>query len=319
MLLQYAGAAAKHVPMADPPNSERPPVHRQRLFASTLIEIRDNRCDRQDPARSAETEPLAFNEVCFPRRGLWCRHLGTQTLAVDPAHVHFFTEGESHRVSHPLGCGDRNTGLVLRSDLLHGFVDDVVFPRTHAPLDGRLFAAHRLLFAVASDVDADPLRVEELALDLTAMALRAAAPDREPAAVAATPAHRELAFAACVAMSEALDQPLSVGDVAERVGASPYHLCRVFRRQAGTSLHEYRLRLRLRAALELVLDTRQTLAAVAVATGFADRMHLSKQFTRAFGRPPRDWRSGSGGDRLRMLRELLPASKNRHTLPPRAS
>jgi AraC-like DNA-binding protein len=43
------------------------------------------------------------------------------------------------------------------------------------------------------------------------------------------------------------NRTLSLAQLASAVGASPFHLARVFRAQTGQSLHEYRMQLRVRA------------------------------------------------------------------------
>src|SRR5262245_31858198 len=102
-------------PAAPPP---RPSVNRVSVFRSTLVEIRENHCLRTDPSISTPTAPLPFHEIVIPRRGCWIRHLEQEQLVVDPNHVHFFNRGEVHRVEHPHGCGDVNTGLILPDDSL---------------------------------------------------------------------------------------------------------------------------------------------------------------------------------------------------------
>ena len=69
------------------------------------------------------------------------------------------------------------------------------------------------------------------------------------------------------------------------VGASPYHLSRVFRTVTGHSIHQYRMQLRLRAVLA-GLATGQPITDLAMSCGFASPSHLSQLFRRCFKIPP---------------------------------
>jgi AraC-like DNA-binding protein len=84
----------------------------------------------------------------------------------------------------------------------------------------------------------------------------------------------------------------SVTEVAAAVGTSAFHLCRVFRRETGTSLHAYRTTLRLRRSLEWLHDGADILS-VALAAGFAHHSHFTAAFHRAFGACPSEFRAAS--------------------------
>jgi AraC-like DNA-binding protein len=83
--------------------------------------------------------------------------------------------------------------------------------------------------------------------------------------------------------------PLSIDQVAAGVGASAFHLSRVFQRETGTSVHSYRTQLRLRASVERVAAG-DRLADVAQDLGFASQAHFADRFRRAYGAPPAAWR-----------------------------
>jgi len=288
-------------------------VARDVLFKSRLLEIRANRCGRDDPALSRETPPLSWHEVTLPCHGIWYRHLGRTALPVDSHHVHFLNRGESHRVSHPHGCGDRNTGLVLQDDTLHDLARQVdpratpeaPFTRTHARLQARTDAAHRALLDGLRREALDPLMVEELALRVV---VRALAADRDAGSARAplVKSQRDLAEAARCVLHRDLDVPLSLKDVAEAVASSPFHVCRVFAAHSGMSLHRYRVLLRLRSAIAMLLEGDQPLAAIAAATGFHDRSHLSRAFARHLGMSPAQMRQRARSASVRaMVEELL--------------
>ena len=90
-----------------------------------------------------------------------------------------------------------------------------------------------------------------------------------------------------IAAAEPLD--LSV------VGVSPDltidHLTRLFRRETGTSPTAYFQRRRIHRAAAMLLDSRQTVTAVAHALGYADAAHLSRLFRKHQGVSPREYRA----------------------------
>jgi len=83
---------------------------------------------------------------------------------------------------------------------------------------------------------------------------------------------------------------LTVREIAERVGASPVHLARTFRRLRGESIGELVRRLRVERARQRLEDSASALAAVALEAGFADQSHFTRTFRRATGFTPREYR-----------------------------
>ncbi|HET7814174.1 MAG TPA: AraC family transcriptional regulator, partial [Candidatus Baltobacteraceae bacterium] len=75
--------------------------------------------------------------------------------------------------------------------------------------------------------------------------------------------------------------------LARDAGLSPFELARRFRAQTGSSIHQYRLRLRLSAALSRLRDGAGDITALALDLGFASHAHFSTAFRTAFGMTPR--------------------------------
>ena len=84
-------------------------------------------------------------------------------------------------------------------------------------------------------------------------------------------------------------------DIAGAVGMSKFHLSRTFRASTGVTLHRYLTRARVDRVKELLLDSDQSLAVIADATGFSDQSHMTRAFKRFAGTTPRlfrrSWRS----------------------------
>ncbi|SEH35977.1 helix-turn-helix transcriptional regulator [Magnetospirillum fulvum] len=87
---------------------------------------------------------------------------------------------------------------------------------------------------------------------------------------------------------EQVEARLDLTELARRVGLSPFHLHRLYRRTWGLTPAEHRLEARLRHARTLILQG-TTIADAAAATGFADQSHFSRAFRRLMGVPPGMW------------------------------
>jgi AraC family transcriptional regulator len=85
---------------------------------------------------------------------------------------------------------------------------------------------------------------------------------------------------------------LSVEQLAEAVGLSPFHFSRLFHAAIGKSPHQFLLGLRLNHA-RLLLSTvgeERSIAEVAAESGFADQTHLARHFRRVYGMSPLEFR-----------------------------
>ncbi|GEO80793.1 transcriptional regulator [Pararhodospirillum oryzae] len=85
-----------------------------------------------------------------------------------------------------------------------------------------------------------------------------------------------------------LEERLVLAELARRVGLSPSHLHRLYRRTWGMTPAEHRLEARLRQARGLILQG-AAMADVAAATGFADQSHFTRAFRRLMGVSPGAW------------------------------
>lgn len=83
-----------------------------------------------------------------------------------------------------------------------------------------------------------------------------------------------------------LDQPLSLGELAQLAALSEYHFVRMFRTSFGLPPHRYVLQRRLLRARQLLQHSRLPLGEIALACGFASASHFSNRFRAAFGAAP---------------------------------
>ena len=82
----------------------------------------------------------------------------------------------------------------------------------------------------------------------------------------------------------------TLGELARIAGMSERNLTRVFKRATGISIHDFRERLRLERARDLMRNPMLTLDAVAAACGFGDGRQLRRVWSARFGTSPRQTR-----------------------------
>lgn len=87
-----------------------------------------------------------------------------------------------------------------------------------------------------------------------------------------------------------LDHNLSLAELAQQSGLSPFHFARRFRQTTGESPHQYVVNRRLETAQRLLKETDLPVSQIALMTGFASQSHFTQTFTRRLGQPPRQFR-----------------------------
>jgi AraC family transcriptional regulator len=87
-----------------------------------------------------------------------------------------------------------------------------------------------------------------------------------------------------------LADPIKVDELAQLAGLSASQFTRAFRRSTGVPPHRWHLSARIRRAQQLIRDTQQPLAEIAISIGFADQSHFANTFTRWMGVSPGAWR-----------------------------
>ncbi|MGN7471171.1 helix-turn-helix domain-containing protein [Brevibacillus sp. SAFN-007a] len=85
-------------------------------------------------------------------------------------------------------------------------------------------------------------------------------------------------------------EPITREQLAARIGVSPEHFSRVFRKETGMSFVEYLGRVRIRKGQELLQFSAKDLHVIAQETGFANDYYFSRKFKQIVGVPPTVYR-----------------------------
>jgi len=222
--------------------------------------------------------------------GDWDSIVGSTRLANAPGMLHVEPAGDCH-VNQFGGQGahvviiqpDQSDTLLepFKSLLATAFQIRVGFPG--------LQIAERLRCELSMQDDLTQLAVESLCLDMLVSASRTQRLRNEPA-----PAW--LFRAVDYARVRFLER-LSLRELGDVAGVSPEHFNRSFRRLYHMSTAQYLRRLRLDWAAERLRNRDESLAGIAVAAGFADQSHFTRQFKRQFGVTPGTFRATSRNHR----------------------
>ncbi|WP_371223360.1 GlxA family transcriptional regulator [Roseovarius sp. 2305UL8-3] len=106
-------------------------------------------------------------------------------------------------------------------------------------------------------------------------------------------------LAAIQFMSETLETPADIDEVAARTDISRRQLERLFRQHVGQSPVQFYMDLRVSRAHALLNETSLSVAEIAAATGFASSSQLSHRFRKRYGRAPgayrKSWTALAGG------------------------
>lgn len=280
------------------------------LYDSPVLRIGKFRVGPNDP-RFHDSGPAENHIFVFPRTLVRIRHEGREAFVAGPDVVTYYNRGQVYRRDSVGGRPDRCEWFAFRPDVLReaiGAYDpramdlpDGPFRFTHGPGDAIAYLEQRRVvesLSATPAADASALafafEVEETMLHVLDRLLRArhrTPPDR------AAGSERDLAEAARVELGRTPGDRRTLSQVAGILGVSVFHLCRVFRRQTGTTLHAYRNRLRLAVALELVARRRRDLTDVALALGYSSHSHFTAAFRREYGVPPSRALEGDGAGR----------------------
>lgn len=255
------------------------------------------RCEHPEPAPHEAARAAAY-EVIFPTGGAFTREIRGRRHFADATRVLFSNRDDVYRVAHPVPGGDRCTVLTVADRLVEeiaGATDalvadgdsDLGFAAFAAPVAGPLYRAHRDLTRDVAHEAVDGLeldvRVHEL-LEATVGAVRLPGP--RPRRRRSRLRHRRAVDRAIEAIHAGFRRRLTLDEIARDAGYSAFHFGRLFRDHTGLTVYRYVNRLRLRSAMEAVLDGAPDLTTVALGHGFSSHSHFTRAFRREYGATP---------------------------------
>jgi AraC-like DNA-binding protein len=247
------------------------------------LQVTDVACRHE--ARRGHLHEARHHSVVFVRRGCFVRQAAGAPQVLDPTSVYCINPDDEQRYDHPYAFGDDCTSVRVDAGLLASlWGGDPTLAGISLQSSPRVDLEHRLLLAAVRRRE-PPDELVERTISLVASALERADPRRvasgRPSAIRARAALVDAARQ-CLAA----DRGLSVPGLAAALHVSPHHLSRLFRAHTGHTISRHRMRLRARAALELLAAGDHDLTRLAAELGFTDQSHLCRVLREETGHAP---------------------------------
>ncbi|MEM7356007.1 MAG: AraC family transcriptional regulator [Acidobacteriota bacterium] len=263
----------------------------QLIFSTPSVQVGRFHMEASHPQFESGLPPGHY-VAAFPEIPVEIRNPGREPFVTDRTVATLYNPDDVYQRRARDPRGDRCWWLSVTEDELRGFLpchhsaaDLLPFPV--APCSDVAFLMQRLVVGWCQDPDrVRPERVEHttrvIVRDLIATGRTAAMRHAKRARSRSS----WLARRARAVLRQSYRTPLSLRQIADRAGCSPYHLSRVFRRETGASLHGYRTTLRLRTGVDELLARRGAINDIAFGLGFASHSHFTDAFRRAFSLTP---------------------------------
>ncbi len=91
-------------------------------------------------------------------------------------------------------------------------------------------------------------------------------------------------------VSEDVQKPFSLDEVASRCGYSKNHVINMFKRETGKTPYAYIIDMKIDMAKQLLLNSESSLAQIGVESGFGDYINFYKAFVKSVGESPLSWK-----------------------------
>lgn len=287
------------------------------LYASPSFGITAWNCRTGCRGLSEEKAHHLWHAICFVHHGAFVLHSQGRSEVADRTTAILYNPGVPYRSSHPFGCSDHGSALVVRREVLLDVMSHfdptaqerpgALFPVALGPDISQAYLRHRLLVrGLMQGAPADRSALEESLLAVLAGVARSSCrPVAKRAAAPESPrARRRYVHDAQLILQERFRGPCRLEDVARDLFVSPFHLCHLFRQEMGIPMHRYLNRLRLREALEQLADGAD-LTDLALSLGFAGHSHFTTAFRKEFGLTPSQVRRQASTALLAEMRKAI--------------
>lgn len=270
-------------------------------FAEVIFDSVSHGCFHADiqPLRRQPEIPTPSNVIFFPRTSTWAIPEGRQRYLCDPGLVSFWSRGQvclREPAASPAVDGEwfafaPSVAVQLVADADPGALwsSRWLFRRQSATVGAELFGRQRRLAAAIQSGRCERDQAAEAIVCLGAECLRlgAVGAATSPSTSSSTE-RRDRELVETIRLQIASDPAARPGlvELARRAGVGMVTLCTSFRRVAGSSIHAYRLDLRLKLALERLERSTEELSRIALDLGFDSHSHFSRHFRARFGVAP---------------------------------
>lgn len=242
--------------------------------------------------------------LVFPRSSVVITQEGEEPLVTDPSVTVMYRGSQQYSRSLVDPIGDRCDWFEVDPRLIRdvareidpgvGNHDEPPIKHTHAPASSQTYILQRMLTRhVAAEANPDHFLIQETVTRIVEAVIRAAYGRSIDEPPTRRHDHRELVENAKAYVALHFADRLTLDDVGKAVGASSFHLARLFRSLTGRTVHRHLTDIRLRAALDRLENGSSDITDIALSVGFASHSHLTKVFRERFGMTPSAFRAQS--------------------------
>ena len=290
------------------------------VLATGIFRIGRWRCVVGD-AESTTPQTQKWHMLSFTHHGAFIVHSGSRSALIDPNSTLLIKPGSPYRMSRHVGPRSRGAYFLVRPDVFNEIARESVsrfecgdgaFSSIRGQSSAKSYLLQRLILerAVASPRP-EPLEIDELGIALVSSLTGSPEWTPEKGAGSKSPSETlELVERIRIFLVERFASPLRLDEIASAVGMSPFHLCRVFKRATGYTLHRYQISLRLRTALDRVADASADLGELAIRLGYSSHSHFTAAFRKEFGASPSEVRRALPRELSREWRAKLVGSRS---------
>lgn len=273
----------------------------QVLYASESLMIGLFDCPRHH-SLFHNSGPCRGDLLVFPRHAVEIRHPGKDSILANQQVVTLYNRGQEYQREAIADYGDVSVWFYFQREALlnamtsagysHQHMEKNPYRENFASCCQQTFLQQRLLFNyLRSTSTPEPIFTEETSWDLLRQVLTR--PQLTHRDASTTPRaktlrrHVELVRHARYRLTQNHQENINLDELSQCIGATPFHLCRLFRKHTGLTIHQYQTQLRLRGGVDILLDhPKQRLTKLAMDLGFATPSHFSQSFKCHYGLTP---------------------------------
>jgi AraC family transcriptional regulator len=259
-----------------------------------------------------------WHVISFLHYGAFVLHSEGHSEVVDRTTALLYNPGAPYRSTHPFGCIDYGSAMVVRREVLLDVMTQydpaaqerpgALFPRPLGLGLSQAYLRHQLIVrGLTRGISPDPLALETSLLEIVGAVAKSCSPatGKRAATVESSRARRRYVHDAQLILQKRFRERFRLEDIARELYVSPFHLCRLFKEETGVAMHRYVNQLRLRASLEPLTEGAD-LTDLALSLGFSGHSHFTTCFHKEFGVSPSQVRRQASTALLADLKKSLP-------------
>jgi AraC-like DNA-binding protein len=232
-----------------------------------------------------ESYAAARDAVSLLRYGAFRRRSGGVEHVVDANTGFFRRRGEETTAANFTGAPEEFTLIEITEDGLGELLAEPALPSGPFRVAPDIDLGHRELLLAIRRGD-DDVAIEEQVVGLVVAAVGQRRAKVVRGGRASTERNRRCLVTDACEVLHLTHGAISLQQLSRQVGASPFHLSRVFKSITGLTVSQYRLRLRVHQVLDRLAEGEDDLARLAYAVGFSDHSHMTRTVVAQLGEAP---------------------------------